>query len=272
MSEEISLGAIQETLFIPLYGRALDAARRRSVLNDRKAIELVEAIDYDFAKFRGPSLSGSVVRASIFDAYVRRFLDAHPAGTVVDLGCGLSTRFDRLDNGRVRWFDLDVADSMELRRRYFTDRDRYQMIAGSLFDREWIDTVSQIGGPTFILSEAVLLYFPAAEATSAVRVIAESFPGQQLAFDTGGSLMMNSQDRNPVFRAVSARMKWICDDPRGLEAQGLTLIESRTLASPPAGIGKTWPASYRYGAKVMSLVMPAVIRSYRMNLYDIAPA
>lgn len=269
MSGDVSLGEIQETLFIPLYGRALDAARRRSVLNDRKAIELVESIDYDFAKFRGPSLSGSVIRASIFDDYVRRFLAAHPDGTVVDLGCGLSTRFDRLDNGRVRWFDLDVEDSMDLRRRYFAERDRYRMIAGSLFDLAWIDTVARDGGPTFVLSEAVLLYFPAAQATSALRMIAERFPGQQLAFDTGSSLMMKSQERNPVFRAVSARMKWICDDPRDLESVGLRMRESRTLTSPPAGVGKSWPASYRYGAKVMGVLMPAVARSYRMNLFDV---
>ena len=85
------------------------------MLGDRRAAELVDTLDYDFAKFRGPSLSGSVLRASIFDGYVRSFLAEHPDGTVVDLGCGLSTRFERLDNGRVRWFDLDVPDTMELR-------------------------------------------------------------------------------------------------------------------------------------------------------------
>jgi len=70
MGEPVALGDIQETLLIPLYGRALDAGKKNSVLHDRKAAELVDAIDYDFAKFRGPSLGGSVTRASIFDQYV----------------------------------------------------------------------------------------------------------------------------------------------------------------------------------------------------------
>lgn len=61
------LGEIEETLLIPLYARACDAASRRPVLGDRRARELVEAIDYDFTRFGGSSLSGSVLRSSIFD-------------------------------------------------------------------------------------------------------------------------------------------------------------------------------------------------------------
>ncbi|GGL32829.1 hypothetical protein [Nocardia jinanensis] len=49
---------------IPLYGRAQDAGTASC---DTEAIELVAAIDYDFSEFRGPSLSGAVLRASIFD-------------------------------------------------------------------------------------------------------------------------------------------------------------------------------------------------------------
>lgn len=52
-------------------------------------------------------------------------LAGHPDTTVVDLDRGLSTRFDRLDNGCLRWFDLDLPDTMPLRRKFFTDSDRY---------------------------------------------------------------------------------------------------------------------------------------------------
>lgn len=122
--------------------------------------------------------------------YVRE----RPEGTVVDLGCGLSTRFDRLDNGRLRWFDLDVEDTMALRRKFFDDGDRYTMIAGSLFDTDW---------------------YPQ---------IAAAFPASPFAFDTGGAIMMNNQDSNPVFKAVPARMKWICEDPATLAQYGLRCV------------------------------------------------
>ena len=265
MGEAVALGEIQETLLIPLYGRAVDAQRSNSVLHDTKAGGFVAAIDYDFEKFRGPSLAGSVLRASIFDEYVRGFLAAHPGGTVIDLGCGLSTRFDRLDNGRVRWFDPDVPDTMALRRRFCGDSGRYTMLDGSLFDDKWWAPVTEAGGPVFVLSEAVLLYFTAEEVTGQLRKIAAAFPATHVAFDTGGTAMMNTQDRNPVFKAVRARMKWTCDDPRTLEECGMRLLESRTFATPQKTLRHTWPARYRVGLRALGWAPP--VKTYKLNLF-----
>ncbi|CAM3050974.1 class I SAM-dependent methyltransferase [Skermania piniformis] len=272
MRVPVALGEIQETLLIPLYGRALDARRRRSILGDTAAADLVEQIDYDFSKFRGPSLGGAVLRASIFDGWVRRFLIDHPDGTVVDLGCGLSTRFRRLDNGRVRWFDLDVGDTMALRRQFFADEDRYTMIEGSIHATDWYGLLRARGGPLFLLSEAVLLYFPEAQVHATLRQLAQAFPAAPLAFDTGGRAMMGSQDRNPVFRAVSARMRWTCDDPRTLQQCGLRLVESRTFADPQPDVAAGWPARYRLGMKALRLVLPPMVTTYKLNLLETAAA
>ncbi|MFD4368646.1 class I SAM-dependent methyltransferase [Rhodococcus sp. NPDC058521] len=266
MGETVSLGDVQETLMIPLYGRALDARKSRSILGDERAAELVDAIDYDFEKFRGPSLGGSVLRASIFDEYVREFLGKHPDGTVADLGCGLSTRFDRLDNGRVRWFDLDVEDTMSLRRKFFTDRDRYTMIPGSIFDTDWYQQICERSGPMFLLSEAVLLYFPAEQVHAVLRRFAETLPGAGLALDTGGPAMMNTQDRNPVFKALPTRMQWTCKDPATLEQFGLRLRESRTFAHPQPSVARTWPWRYRCLLRAFEWAPP--ITTYKLNLFE----
>lgn len=268
MGAAISLGEVQETLLIPLYGRAQDAGRTDSILRDQKAIELVAAIDYDFTKFRGPSLAGSVLRASIFDEYVRDFLAEHPDGTVVDLGCGLSTRFDRLDNGTLRWFDLDLPDTMALRRRFFTDSDRYTMLEGSILKADWFDRVRERGGPIFLLTEAVLLYFPDDTVRATLRKIATAFPSSRVALDTGGKAMMRTQDRNPVFRAVPARMKWICDDPATLADCGLRVLDSRTFASPQPAVAASWPRKYRVGMKLMRAVFPPPVTTYKLNLFE----
>jgi O-methyltransferase involved in polyketide biosynthesis len=116
------LGAVQETLFIPLAARAREARRKRPVLRDPKAVEMVRSIDYDTAKYR-PGMGGrfTVLRTAIIDFWVRSFLAAHPAATVVEIGTGLNTRFERVDNGQVHWFDLDLPDTIELRRTFFAD-------------------------------------------------------------------------------------------------------------------------------------------------------
>lgn len=271
MGEAISLGTVQETLLIPLYGRAQDAGRPGSILRDTRAVELVAAIDYDFAKFRGPSLAGSVLRASIFDEYLRSYLAEHPDATVVDLGCGLSTRFDRLDNGRLHWFDLDLPDTMALRHKFFSDSDRYTMIEGSILDDDWFEQVREPGGPVFLLSEAVLLYFPADTVHAALAQLAKGFPGSRLALDTGGKAMMRTQDRNPVFKQVSARMEWVCDDPGTLESHGARLLESRTFASPQPAVAHTWPLRYRLGMKMARAIFPPPVTTYKLNLFETTP-
>ncbi|MET8978948.1 class I SAM-dependent methyltransferase [Streptomyces sp. NPDC004539] len=270
--KSVQLGTVQETLLIPLYGRALDAQARRPVLGDAKAPTMVERIDYDFAKFRGPSLSGSVLRSAIFDGWVRRFLAEHPGGTVVELGAGLSTRSQRLDNGRARWFDLDLPDTVELRRRFFSDSPRTTTIAASVLETGWFEQVAETGGPYFFVSEAVLLYLGEEQVRSAVQALGDRFPGAGLSFDTGGSTMIRNQDRNPVFKTVDARMTWTCDDPKTLEAWGLGLRESRTFATPQPDVARTWPWRHRYGVPLLARLTPSTVNTYRMNLYTLQHA
>lgn len=115
---KVRLDAVQETLLIPLYGRAVETRRRHPLLRDPRAVQIVARVDYDFTGLSSDqSLAGAVLRTSSYDAWARRFLAAHPAGTVVEIGTGLNTRFDRLDNGTARWFDLDLPEVIELRRR-----------------------------------------------------------------------------------------------------------------------------------------------------------
>ncbi|MFT4226514.1 class I SAM-dependent methyltransferase [Micropruina sp.] len=260
------LGEVQETLLIPLYGRAKDAAARRSVLGDERAREMVASIDYDFARFRGGSLPGSVLRTSIFDGWVRDFLAEHPDGTVVEIGCGLNTRFERVDNGTVRWFDMDLPDVVELRRRFLDDDARRTTLAGSAFDLDWMDPVAAPSGPWLFVAEAMFLYFSAEQVHQAIDQLAQRFPGSLLAFDTGGRTMMKSQRHNGAMKRVDATMQWICDDPGELSAWGLQLLDTRTFGSPQPRVAATWPARYRYGMRALTRVLPAT-RAYRMNLF-----
>ena len=79
------------------------------------------------------------------DREMREFLQTAPDGVVLHLGCGLDTRFARVDNGLVTWFDLDLPDVIELRRKFFSENERYHMIASSVTDWGWLDQV-QGGG------------------------------------------------------------------------------------------------------------------------------
>jgi O-methyltransferase involved in polyketide biosynthesis len=50
--QSIQLGQVQESLLVPLYARALDSLKKRPILKDLKAAEMVQSIDWDFKRFK----------------------------------------------------------------------------------------------------------------------------------------------------------------------------------------------------------------------------
>jgi len=244
---QAELGAVQRTLFIPLAARARETGRRRPVLRDPKAVEMVRSIDFDEAAYGrnwGPGFV-TVLRTLVFDWWVRQFLARHPAGTVVELGTGLNTRFERTDNGTAHWVDLDLPDTIELRRRFFEDTDRRQMVAASLTGEDWIAAVERRPAPYFFVSEGVLVYLPEEAVTRTLARVAGRFPGATLALDTYDSKTSGTQRRMAARRNI-APWAWPCDDPRSLERLGLTVVESAAITRPPAGLRARLPARYRY--------------------------
>ncbi len=259
------LGDVQETLFVPLAGRARAAARKRPVLHDPRSVEMVRSVDFDEATY-GHGWGGfvTVMRTVIFDWWVREFLARHPSGTVVELGTGLNTRFERTDNGSVHWIDLDLPDTIELRRRFFADTGRRRMVAGSLLDEDWMTEAASRPGPYFIVSEGVLVYLPEAAVSRTLTRIAERFPGALLAFDTYSSVTLRQQHKLAARRGMAARWAWACDDPRSLERPGLRLVETTPVTRPPAGLRASLPFWYRF---LLPLAGPVFGRSCTLSLF-----
>jgi O-methyltransferase involved in polyketide biosynthesis len=268
-SKQASLGAIQETLFIPLAGRARESARKRPILRDPKAVEMVAAIDYDDAKY-GQRAGGlaTVLRTLIFDHWVHEFLDRNPAGTVVELGIGLNTRFERVDNGTVRWIDLDLPDTIELRRRFFADTSRRHMLAASVLDDSWLSSVASGPGPYFFITEGVLVYLPEDDVTRALARIAARFPGAFVALDTYPQRSFKWQHRMAAKRGI-ALWEWGCDDPRSLEPLGLRVVESVPVTRPPAAVRAALPGRAR---RLLPLADPIFGKTLDLTLFECAPA
>jgi O-methyltransferase involved in polyketide biosynthesis len=76
----------------------------------------------------------TLMRVREFDRCALAFLGEHPAGVVVDIGCGLDTRFERLDNGQLEWVGLDLPDVIALRKQLLPEMPRTRLIACSALD------------------------------------------------------------------------------------------------------------------------------------------
>jgi O-methyltransferase involved in polyketide biosynthesis len=263
--QHVRLGAVQETLFITLAARARETQRKRPVLRDPKAVEMLRSIDYDAAKYgRGAGGSVTVLRTAIIDFWVRAFLTGHPAGTVVEIGTGLNTRFERVDNGQVHWFDLDLPDTIGLRRTFFADTDRRRMVAASVLDEDWLPVVAQSRGPYFFVAEGVLVYLPEDQVMAMLARIAEQFPGALIALDTYPKQTFDRQHRLAAKKGINAQWAWSCDDPRSLERFGLEVVESAAITRPPRAMRSELPARYRY---LLPLADPVLGKTMAFTLF-----
>jgi O-methyltransferase involved in polyketide biosynthesis len=181
-SGKIVLDGVPETLLWPLYNRAAFASRPGALLQDPRAVQIRDAIDYPFARHFGKPNEAHALRALRFDDEVRRFLSAHPDGTVVALGEGLETGFWRVDNGRVRWLAVDLPETIALRSRWLPDTDRHKSLACSALDFRWMDEVDRSRG-VFLMAEGLLMYFEPRDVERLLAACAERFPGSEMMFD-----------------------------------------------------------------------------------------
>jgi O-methyltransferase involved in polyketide biosynthesis len=193
MSEalEQDLSSISETLLIPLCYRAIETQRPDAMIKDEKAVALVTQMSFDFSRVRQIKMnellnSMRIIFTREMDRYARDFLGRHPRAVVVHIGCGLDSRFDRVDNGLVEWYDLDVPDVIGLRRKLIGDEGRrYHVLGCSVLEDAWLEAVRvHSQHPFLFLAEGVFMYFTEAQVKSLVLTLRDHFPGAELVFDS----------------------------------------------------------------------------------------
>ncbi len=176
----------QATLLMPLWSRAVESRRDQPILCDHMAEEIVERLDFDFDVFQQKAVPAVdyCLRASVIDQLVLRFLEDNEESTVVELGVGLDTRSERLDNGRTTWIEFDLPNAMKIRQLFFEPTARRIMIGGSLLDLNWEDEIAQhCKGSILFIAEGVLYFFKQSKVQNILGQLADRFPSSELIFD-----------------------------------------------------------------------------------------
>jgi O-methyltransferase involved in polyketide biosynthesis len=216
-------------LLIPLACRAIESPRPDAIIHDPRAVEVYNALggSRDFLMgMSGHDLFAAVMRVRQFDRFARAFLAQNPGGLVVDVGCGLDTRFDRLDDGQMYWLGVDLPDVIELRRSLLPDSERCQTLAKSMLDLSWLDIAVQINRPVIFLAEGVFPYFSTAEVKPLLMGMMARFPDGELVFDALSPLMSWFHNQtSSVLKRSGTRARWDAKNPAELEAWGLRLLE-----------------------------------------------
>lgn len=212
------LSNVSQTLFNPVYARALESERKDGIIVDAYARRIVREAGYDCGKFatRKYNHVGSAVRTRLLDRIVARFLGENPAGTVVILGCGMDARPYRADNGLATWVSLDLPEVIALRERFFAADARRLHLGLSALDTAWFNAVPE-GRPVLVIMEGLAMYLPEEGVRDLVAAMAERFPGGRLALESmSRGIVAKSQKTDMTGCGVS--FTWGMDCGKELEA------------------------------------------------------
>ncbi|MGN1022950.1 MAG: class I SAM-dependent methyltransferase [Lachnospiraceae bacterium] len=219
MPEKLELGDVEETALIPLACRASETLRRHPRIRDPKAVEIIRSLQADVHRYDKLITHECVVaRTILFDETTRALLQTYPRALCVNLGCGLDDRFSRADNGQIRWFDVDLADLIRVRRKVFSDTDRRKMISGSVLDGGWADGISAADRqrPVIVIAEGLFMYFSREENQKILRSLTAQFPRGTLVVELMHQSMMKENLHDTV-RETNAKFGWGTDSGHELE-------------------------------------------------------
>ena len=207
-----SISDVSSTMLITLYARARESRSRNPIITDPKAVEMIDIIKKEIAGSNNPIhkkiLKNSynpklavtmALRSRRFDRYVSDFLSKYPNGTIINLGCGLDTRFYRIDNGTVIWYDIDFPEVIELRRRFMEENSRHFFIGNSVLNPEWIAKVNT-GGPYLILAEGLFMYLTETDVQELLQRIYRELGSAEIVCEVTNRYWVNKMS--------SSWMKW----------------------------------------------------------------
>lgn len=230
---KIEKNSVQETLVLPLYGKAWASTNYPDIFKDRDAQKIVNSIDYDFSamekaakgvKGKIASLAAATRQAALVWE-INDYLKDHPRALVVNLGCGLDTAGHQADNGMCRFANVDFPNVIELREKLIPSTDREKNIPSDLNDFSWFEKIGFVkeDGAVFIAS-GVFLYFKKDDVKKLFCAMADRFPGARLAFDG-----QNEAGKNL--------------DLKALKASGIDISTNFFLNDPEAEL-KSWCSKF----------------------------
>ena len=178
--------AAVKLLLMPLVALAIESQNARPKLKDKLALEIIERMGCDL-KQQSRLISELkrielIAHSICFERRIKDFLRKYPDGIVVNIGCGLDTIFERLNNTSILWYDLDLPEVIALRRQFMPETENRTFIASSLLEIEWFKALDMNKTILFI-TKGVYSYFEERTIKKFLIRISHFFPKSELLFD-----------------------------------------------------------------------------------------
>lgn len=230
--ENISLEGVPETMLQTLYARAAYSQKEGHKFYDARAVQIVSHMDYDFTNAAKDAMmsNGVIARTILLDRMVDKFIKENPEGTIVNIACGLDTRFYRVDNGKVCWYNIDLPETIAVRRRFLEENGRVAMIAKSAMDESWADEIGEPKGKVLVVIEGLVMYLTEADVKQILSIVDRRFDSVEIIMETMNPWVVKHMKEKSI-EATKAKFTWGLKSGRDLKliSPGFDWIEDVSL-------------------------------------------
>lgn len=225
-ADKIEIPKLSETLFIPLAARANESKRSDGVLRDNKAIEFLDRVDTTSFVVDGGNISthGILARTKIIDEEIRKLVSDDRNNIIINLGAGLDTRYDRLSDLRIQWYDVDLPQVIELRKKFVQENASIHFIEKSVLDESWIEEIKVcFEDRVIIIAEGLLMYFTEEDTRKIFTMLSGAFPYAHMFFDVVHSFFVN--------KGISSEFLWGIDTATEIERmnENIRLVQAWSM-------------------------------------------
>ena len=229
MGEKITLSGVPETMLQTVFARAKET-KTRGAITDSKAVEIIGKLDYDFSAADQDTAmhSGVIARTIVLDRLVKAYLAGHGGAVVVNIACGLDTRCYRV-SGYSHWYDLDLPETIAVRKRLLPESGSVSQIAMSAMDN-WGGEIGETGTSALVIIEGLTMYLSEADVKRIFAVISGRFDRVTVLVETMNPMVVR-RFRERSIEASRAKFRWGVKDGAALAAllPDFRLVEEHSL-------------------------------------------
>lgn len=192
--EKVTIQGVPETMLQTLYARAAYSRQKNARFHDDKAEEIVSRMDYDFSLAGKDAMmsKGVIARTILLDHMVGDFIIQNPDATVVNIACGMDTRGYRLQSNpsvaksmeKIQWYNLDLPETIAVRRRFLEENGYISMIAKSAMDETWTKEIEAPKGKVLIVIEGLVMYLTEQDVKQILSIISQRFDCAEVIMET----------------------------------------------------------------------------------------
>lgn len=221
--DKIVLTEEKETLLIPLYGKAKEGEKKAPILIDKKANEIVRQIDYNFKSLKIPEKTNTMMclRAKLIDNFVKDFLAKSDESVALHLGCGLDSRYNRIENPNADWYDLDFKEVIDIRKHFYEETDNYHLIPSSVTEDKWLEKIPRDKKQYIVVAEGLFMYLKEDEIKMLIKNLKSRIGSYTLIFDAYSVLTVKNVKNHPSLKKTGAVVHWGINNPAELTEWGL---------------------------------------------------